>query len=79
MANEINIRFFGMIAERIGKDTDLLTVDLEPNSNCREVISSIYPEIAEMNFQTAIDQEISEVIINTNIKEIAVLPPFAGG
>jgi molybdopterin synthase sulfur carrier subunit len=79
MAEHINIRFFGMIAERLGKDSDVWSDTIETNTNCRELISSRYPEISKMDYQIAINQELCEVVPDESINEIAVLPPFAGG
>lgn len=80
MANEITIRFFGMVAEKLGRDTDVWSVVIDKHTSCKELINEAYPEISGMDFQIAVDQEICEQLPkNKSINEIAVLPPFAGG
>lgn len=69
-----------MIAERLGKDSDLIEVSFFENgdSSYVEQIKHAYPELENMTFQVAVDKRLDGLISNET-KEIAILPPFAGG
>lgn len=78
---KIKIKYFGMIAESTGKDSE--SFDIEEGTSVgglQDRLYSDYPELKEMNFKIAVDQELAapEFIIGENA-EIAILPPFAGG
>lgn len=76
---EVNIRYFGMIAEKLGKQEDRL--ELEPmGCNVRQLMDQRHPELRTMTYAVAIDHELRELIEpGEGIREIAILPPFAGG
>lgn len=78
---QVPIRFFGMIAERLGKQEDLVEIrQSDEGCNLRVWLNEKYPQISGMSFQAAVDHEISETIPKgKRIGEIAILPPFAGG
>lgn len=75
------IRFFGMIAEKlnlqnvvINVDTDLIDLyDLKKSMKLK------YPLLEGMTFTIAVDGVLTNAIRDKEIKTIAVLPPFAGG
>ena len=74
-----DIFYFGMIAERIGKSSETITID-KKELNLRSFFEEKYPELVEMNYKIAINQEISDILKDQNSPcEIALLPPFAGG
>lgn len=77
---KVKVVFFGMIAERLGKDSDIIDVSLFENEDNSyvEQIKHAYPELENMTFRVAVDKRLDAVITNET-KEIAVLPPFAGG
>ncbi len=77
----IRIRYFGQIAEVIGKEeehrdvTDGSTLnELELELKSRYKLEDIYYQIA-LNQQM---EEIKETVLNNN-DEVAFMPPFAGG
>lgn len=81
IGKQIPIRFFGMVAERLGKQEDLIEIrQSDEGRDLREWLNTQYPQISNMSFQVAVDHQISETIPQgKSISEIAVLPPFAGG
>ena len=77
----IRIRYFGQIAEVVGKEeeqrdvTDGSTLnELDQDLKARYKLENIYYRIA-LNQQM---QEIKETVLNHN-DEVAFMPPFAGG
>lgn len=77
---KVKVVFFGMIAERLGKDSDMIDVSLFENgyNSYVEQIKQAYPELESMTFQVAVDKRL-DGLISDETKEIAILPPFAGG
>ena len=74
----VKVLYFGMIAERIGKHEEM--VELVQTNSLRAYFCELYPQLEEMSFQVAINQEIKDSINKSEeVKEIALLPPFAGG
>jgi len=77
---KIEVRYFGMIAEQIGKDSETIELDFDGNLDLKRYFEDLYPSIARIKFKIAIDQEFGEVLEqNHQASEIALLPPFAGG
>lgn len=78
---KVNVQYYGMIAELIQKDSEEVLLDFEGDAlNIKNHMEFVYPELKEMTFQVAIDQVLkNEIKITDEIKEIALLPPFAGG
>ena len=75
---DVKVVYFGMIAERIGKQEEI--IDIDPSESVSAFFRNKYPELMNMSFQVAINQEIKDSIENIEeVKEIALLPPFAGG
>jgi len=75
-----NIKYFGMIAERIGKSEESVDLDEKNQSDLRSYFIQKYTFLNEMDYQIAVNQTLTEVIdTNTEFVEIALLPPFAGG
>lgn len=72
------VKYFGMIAEKLHREEEIL--EMVPGMQIRSFLINKYPELDNMDFQIAINQEIKEEI-DSNLKEIeiALLPPFAGG
>jgi len=77
----IRIRYFGQVAELVGKEEEskdvaagftLNDLELEMHSNYK--LTNTYYRIA----LNQIIQENKEVVLNTN-DEVAFMPPFAGG
>ena len=78
---KVTVLYYGMIAERIQKDSEQLIFEVDGDFfNLKSHMESIYPELKNMTYQIAVDQELKETISeNDGVKEIALLPPFAGG
>lgn len=72
------VKYFGMIAEKINQEEE--NIEFNNGENVRQFMENKYPELKEMEFKIAINQELREEL-NENDQEIeiAVLPPFAGG
>lgn len=68
-----------MIAERLNKTSEW--IELPPElSDLRVFFLDHYPELNELSFALAINQEMREVAVEGEVlHEIALLPPFAGG
>ena len=75
-----NIKYFGMIAEKIGKSEESVDLDEKNQSDLRNYFVQKHPFLNDMDYQIAVNQTLTEVIdTNTEFVEIALLPPFAGG
>lgn len=77
----VKVLYFGMIADALGKTEEEIPFDTSPKEiNLKSFFNSHHKQLASMNYSVAVNQEFKEkVIINDTIKEIAILPPFAGG
>lgn len=79
---KIKVLYFGMIAEVIGHDIEIIEIS-NKNSTVNELIKLLqakFPKLEDMSFKVALNQSIVEE--NTKIglnDEVAILPPFAGG
>lgn len=75
-----NIKYFGMIAEKMGKSEELVDLDEKNQSDLRNYFVGEYPFLKEIDYQIAVNKTLTEVIDKkTEFVEIALLPPFAGG
>lgn len=75
----IQIKFFGLLADTIGK-SQLDLQGVENTNSLRQVLFTDYPELKNCQFIIAVEKKI----IKQNQKlnpgdEVALLPPFAGG
>lgn len=79
---KLSIKYFGMLAEAIGKPEEVIeVVDTQISvEELSQVLENKYASLKTMSFKVAVNQSISEN--NCWIKEndeVALLPPFAGG
>lgn len=78
----LSIKYFGMIAETIGKQEEKVEISRQQIAVALlvELLLKKYPDLNLKSFKIAVNQSIAEntAIINEN-DEIALLPPFAGG
>ena len=75
-----NIKYFGIIAEKIGKSEESVNLNEKNQSDLRNYFVGEYPFLNEIDYQIAVNQTLTEVIdAKTEFVEIALLPPFAGG
>lgn len=73
------IRYFGMIAERVGMYSEWIDLaELINGKRISEWLTDRYPQLNGMTYRTAVDNKMSDVA-GEAAKVIAVLPPFAGG
>ena len=76
---EVIVNYYGMIAEAIEKHEERLVLP-EDGINVRQFMNERYPRLSSMTFAVAIDQELrDELVAGEKIREVALLPPFAGG
>ena len=78
MAQEITFRYFGMIAEKIGLDSESIPKS-EVHTDIRSFLKSRYPGIENYTYSIAADLELVEQVDLESVAEISILPPFAGG
>lgn len=80
VTEQLTLLPFGPLSEVIST-TATVTVGLPiTGAALREAVLDAYPELRERTFRLAVDKRIpgDEAII-TEAREIALLPPFAGG
>jgi molybdopterin converting factor small subunit len=77
----VDVHYFGMISDRLGRSTEQHTFDNSSKEiNLRSYFEHRFPELKEMSFKIAINQELRDVLYSKeSIHEIALLPAFAGG
>lgn len=75
------IRFFGMIAEKLNLQNEYLNLNLDfiDLDDLKKSIIAKYPSLEGMTFTIAVDGVLTNSIRDKEIKTIAILPPFAGG
>ena len=79
MSNLIQIKAFGMVAEKIGKGI----IEIEnPGSteDLKKKLFAQFPALKSMKFSLAVNKKIvSEDSVLASGAEVALLPPFSGG
>lgn len=75
----MEIKYFGMLAEITGKDRETLDISGVTVAEVKKQLHRTYPELAQKGYQVAIDQELVTDDNPATGKEMALLPPFAGG
>ncbi|MDX9725782.1 MAG: MoaD/ThiS family protein [Bacteroidales bacterium] len=76
---EINVLFFGVLAEVTGTHRKHYT-GVSSFSDLRHRVEDDFPGIAGYNFRIAVNNRLgSEEPVLSDGDEIAYLPPFAGG
>jgi len=79
MPNNIHIKAFGMVAEKIGS-TDLTLDYFRDSDALLEALQAKFPELKSVKFSLAINRKmISRKQEIPEDAEIALLPPFSGG
>jgi molybdopterin converting factor small subunit len=79
MPNTIQIKAFGMIAEKIG--TSALEMENPGSADAlKQQLFERFPELKSLKFSLALDRKMlnSDAKISSGA-EIALLPPFSGG
>lgn len=75
------IRFFGPLEEVVGFPESQMEITLpQSEASMRQAINDLFPPLRGEFFRIAVDEEmISEGAVIGDAREIACLPPFAGG
>lgn len=77
---KLTIHYFGQIAEKIGKTTEIVDVAVTDAFDLNLFFETKYPIIKNASYKIAIDKTLNARLDNTKESaEIALLPPFAGG
>jgi len=77
----VHVMYYGMLAELTGKADESWPVNEELTVGAfRLQVLDKYPAMREKKFKIAVNKQISEDGISiSDLSEIALLPPFAGG
>ena len=76
---KIKIVYFGLIVDAIGIQSEWIEQN-DISGNLSVFFEKKYPELKRLKYKIAVDGEFSDTIQeNSTTKEIALLPPFAGG
>ncbi len=75
----LSIKYFGLLAEVTKCNEEQFEFLGTKVSDLREALIKKYNELSQKDFQVAQDQELVGNEIEISAKEIALLPPFAGG
>ncbi len=77
---ELNVKFFGELAELTGKSEVLLQVDEDTAiHDLEQFFNKKYDSWSLQTYLIAVNQDITKDIKLSEGDEIAFLPPFAGG
>lgn len=77
---KVNIRYFGMLAEIVGKNEEILEVDEGMSvTELKNLQIKTYQIPDADSVQLAINQILNIEVKLKNGDEVAFLPPFAGG
>jgi molybdopterin synthase sulfur carrier subunit len=76
-----NVQYYGMISEKLQCSSEEMELDMSNGEiDLRSMFEEKYPALKEMSYQIAVNQELTETVDSaTTVREIALLPPFAGG
>lgn len=79
--DSIDVRFFGMIAEKLGMTSTKISLKVVHETKVlRPLLESYFPALESFSYLIAVDHTIKEeVAADDQIIEISILPPFAGG
>lgn len=76
---QLNIKYFGLIAEITKCDEETLEFTKSTISDLKKILFGKYPELKNKDFQVAQNQEIVANDTIVSGEELALLPPFSGG
>ena len=73
----LKLKYFGMVAEALGIESEELDLDVSTVLDIEDIYSS---KLVGMNFKVAVNHHLVESNHSLNENdEVALLPPFAGG
>lgn len=75
------VRYYGMLAEKLGLSSEIIDIDtdLKLHENLEKSFVYRFPILKLMAFKVAVDGVVTNEINGSEVKIIALLPPFAGG
>lgn len=76
---QLNIKYFGLIAEVTSCNEESLETNSNTISELREELYNKYPVLINKDFQVAQNREVVSNDSKITGDEIALLPPFSGG
>lgn len=76
---KIDVKYFGMLTEITNCDTEQWDIELKTIGDLQKLLLDKYPEFKEKDFRFAQNEELVSLETPITGKDIAVLPPFAGG
>tara|TARA_R110002051_G_scaffold325808_1_gene431549 strand:+ start:24552 stop:24785 length:234 start_codon:yes stop_codon:yes gene_type:complete len=76
---QIDIKYFGMLAEITGYDSEQIESKINTVSELQNLLLDKYPDFKNKDFRIAQNQEFVSDKTKLTGEEIAILPPFAGG
>ena len=77
---KINVKYFGLIAERLQKEFETIPVKEPHPINLRSYFERRYPTLKGLQYKIAVNKQLTDLINEPfEVTEIALLPPFAGG
>lgn len=81
MNMKLEIKYFGMIAEKLGKEQEFIDFQVEnlDKSDLKSWFIQRFPDLKKLSFVVAVNESITNELPDGEIKSMAVLPPFAGG
>ena len=79
MKSICEIKFYASLSEKTGKMNDWIEADWNAGDDIHEYIKNKYPEIKHLPFSVAINRELVDTFPHSEVKEMVIMPPFAGG
>jgi molybdopterin converting factor small subunit len=78
---EIKVEYYGLLADKIDRKSEILNQqEFEEWESVSAFFNNKYPLLKELNYKVAVNNKLTDSICQEeSIKEIALLPPFAGG
>ncbi len=76
---KIPVKYYGLIAEAVNKNDDLISFSGTSVEDLLEVLFKKYPVLKTKDFQVAQHNHLLAKNETLDETELALLPPFAGG
>ena len=76
---KIEVRYFGMLTDYTGRQTDQVEGDFETIEDLLNELSVRYPDLSTSEFRVAQAMSFVDPRDKLTGSEIALLPPFSGG
>lgn len=77
---KVNVRYYGMVAEALGKSQEAVEFPAGGPVDLRAHFLARYPHLSALTWKVALGQELVEgPVLLVEGAEVVLLPPFAGG